>query len=144
MPRAGCASSPTSCTRCRRDQDDDDSTDTSGTYRRPQAAPAPPPPVTPATSAPYPGQRAPPGAFPGMMFDAAARLPLLDSTRTRTELGWLPEHDAAAVAWELLTGLREGAGAPIPPVTPDPAVSAMTQLRGSGVFSAGRRGHPID
>jgi nucleoside-diphosphate-sugar epimerase len=53
------------------------------------------------------------------LFDAALRLPLLDSTRARTELGWIPEHDAAAAVSELLTGLREGAGMPTPPLAPD-------------------------
>jgi nucleoside-diphosphate-sugar epimerase len=55
------------------------------------------------------------------LFDAALHLPLLDSTRARTELGWQPEHDAAGAVAELLAGLREGAGAPTAPLTPDRA-----------------------
>jgi len=57
-------------------------------------------------------------AAPGL-FDAALRLPLLDTTRARTELGWHPEHDAADAVAELLGGLRDGAGMATPPLTPD-------------------------
>ncbi|HEV7652520.1 MAG TPA: NAD-dependent epimerase/dehydratase family protein [Actinophytocola sp.] len=53
------------------------------------------------------------------LFDAALRLPLLDTTRARTELGWHPEHDAADAVTELLDGLRDGAGMPTPPLVPD-------------------------
>jgi len=53
------------------------------------------------------------------LFDAALRLPLMDTTRAHTELGWRPEHSATATVSELLTGLREGAGMATPPLTPD-------------------------
>jgi nucleoside-diphosphate-sugar epimerase len=55
------------------------------------------------------------------LFDAALRLPLLDTTRARTELGWQPEHGAADAVAELLGGLRNGAGMATPPLTPDRA-----------------------
>jgi nucleoside-diphosphate-sugar epimerase len=50
------------------------------------------------------------------LFDAVLHMPLMDSTRARTELGWLPEHDAASTVAELLAGLREGTGGPTPPL----------------------------
>jgi nucleoside-diphosphate-sugar epimerase len=53
------------------------------------------------------------------LFDAALRLPLMDTTRAHTELGWRPEHNATAALAELLTGLDEGAGAATPPLAPD-------------------------
>jgi len=53
------------------------------------------------------------------LFDAALRLPLMDTTRAHTELGWRPEHSATATVSELLAGLREGAGMATPPLTPD-------------------------
>ncbi|MGH3763251.1 NAD-dependent epimerase/dehydratase family protein [Actinophytocola sp.] len=53
------------------------------------------------------------------LFDAALRLPLLDATRAHTELGWQPDHDAAAAVSELLAGMRDGAGMATPPLTPD-------------------------
>ncbi|HWM73600.1 MAG TPA: NAD-dependent epimerase/dehydratase family protein [Nocardioides sp.] len=53
------------------------------------------------------------------LFDAALHLPLLDTTRARTELGWQPEYDTASAVAELLHGLREGAGMATPPLAPD-------------------------
>ncbi len=52
------------------------------------------------------------------LFDATLRMPLMDTTRARTELGWAPTHDAAEVVAEFLAGLRDGAGAATPPLTP--------------------------
>jgi nucleoside-diphosphate-sugar epimerase len=43
------------------------------------------------------------------LFDAVLRLPIMDVTRARTELGWSPRHSA-------LDGLREGAGMDTPPL----------------------------
>ncbi|MFJ7335622.1 SDR family oxidoreductase [Streptomyces sp. NPDC101116] len=50
------------------------------------------------------------------LFDAVLRLPLMDCTRARTELGWRPEHTAPEVLEELLLGLRQGAGARTEPL----------------------------
>ncbi|QNP75396.1 SDR family oxidoreductase [Streptomyces roseirectus] len=44
------------------------------------------------------------------LFDAVLRLPLMDCSRARAELGWRPERDAVEVVRESLAGLREGAG----------------------------------
>lgn len=44
------------------------------------------------------------------LFDAVLRLPLLDSTRARTELEWQPAYTAVQAVEEFLAGLREGAG----------------------------------
>ncbi|MFI7498388.1 SDR family oxidoreductase [Streptomyces sp. NPDC049687] len=44
------------------------------------------------------------------LFDAVLRLPLMDCTRARTELGWRPEHTATEVLQEFLQGLRAGNG----------------------------------
>jgi nucleoside-diphosphate-sugar epimerase len=52
------------------------------------------------------------------LFDAVLRMPVMDTTRARTELGWTPRHDATAVMAEFLAGLRDGAGLPTPPLTP--------------------------
>ncbi|MEU0383317.1 SDR family oxidoreductase [Streptomyces chartreusis] len=45
------------------------------------------------------------------LFDAVLRLPLMDCTRARAELGWRPEHTATEVLEEFLQGLQQGAGA---------------------------------
>ncbi|MCX3290033.1 SDR family oxidoreductase [Streptomyces sp. NEAU-H22] len=50
------------------------------------------------------------------LFDAVLRLPLMDCTRARTELGWRPERTAPEVLEEFLLGLREGAGARTEPM----------------------------
>lgn len=44
------------------------------------------------------------------LFDAVLRLPLLDSTRAREELGWRPEWSATEAIEEFLRGVRKGSG----------------------------------
>ncbi|HKG43311.1 MAG TPA: NAD-dependent epimerase/dehydratase family protein [Gaiellaceae bacterium] len=67
-------------------------------------------------------QPTPPG-----WLDLALNVPLLDVTRARIELGWRPSRGADEALLELLTGLREGAGAPTPPL--DPATSGPARVR---------------
>ncbi|MCQ9130924.1 MULTISPECIES: SDR family oxidoreductase [Streptomyces] len=50
------------------------------------------------------------------LFDAVLRLPLMDCTRARVELGWRPRRTAPEVLEEFLRGLRAGAGAPTAPL----------------------------
>lgn len=50
------------------------------------------------------------------LFDAVLRLPLMDCTRARTELGWRPERTATEVLEEFLQGLQRGEGAPTEPM----------------------------
>jgi UDP-glucose 4-epimerase len=52
------------------------------------------------------------------LFDAVLRLPIMDSTRARTELGWSPRHTAREAVEEFLRGLRHGAGLPTAPLAP--------------------------
>jgi nucleoside-diphosphate-sugar epimerase len=54
-------------------------------------------------------------ASPGL-FDAVLRLPIMDTRRARTELGWSPRHTAKEAIEEFLRGLRHGAGLPTPPL----------------------------
>jgi len=44
------------------------------------------------------------------LFDAVLRLPLMDCTRARVELGWRPTRTATQVVEEFLLGMRQGAG----------------------------------
>ncbi|MFF0493467.1 NAD-dependent epimerase/dehydratase family protein [Nocardia sp. NPDC004068] len=53
---------------------------------------------------------------PPELFDAFLHLPLLDSARARTELGWTPRFDSLDALTALLDGLRTGAGADTPPL----------------------------
>lgn len=50
------------------------------------------------------------------LFDAVLRLPLMDCTRARVELGWRPERSATDVIQEFLEGLQQGAGAKTAPM----------------------------
>jgi len=54
-------------------------------------------------------------ASPGL-FDAVLRIPVMDTTRARTELGWTPVHTSRDAIGEFLVGLREGAGMATPPL----------------------------
>ncbi|MGW0247456.1 NAD-dependent epimerase/dehydratase family protein [Nocardia goodfellowii] len=52
------------------------------------------------------------------LFDALLRLPLMDTTRARAELGWTPRRTSLDALGELLEGLRTGAGTQTPPLDP--------------------------
>jgi UDP-glucose 4-epimerase len=54
---------------------------------------------------------------PGWL-DLALQSPLMDAGRATAELGWRPRRNATETLQELLAGLREGAGAPTPPLDP--------------------------
>lgn len=50
------------------------------------------------------------------LFDAVLRLPLMDCTRARVELGWRPQHTATEVLEEFVLGMRGGEGEPTEPM----------------------------
>lgn len=58
-------------------------------------------------------QPSPPG-----WVDMALNVPLLDSTRARTELGWEPAHSSLEALTELLEAISAGEGADTPPLDP--------------------------
>jgi UDP-glucose 4-epimerase len=49
-------------------------------------------------------------------LDLALGVPLLDSTRAREELGWVPQRDGLETIVELLHGLADRAAGPTPPL----------------------------
>ncbi|MDP8953254.1 MAG: NAD-dependent epimerase/dehydratase family protein [Actinomycetota bacterium] len=51
-------------------------------------------------------------------LDMALELPIMDTTRARTELGWTPQYGAGDILLDVLTGLREGAGLDTPVLSP--------------------------
>jgi UDP-glucose 4-epimerase len=51
------------------------------------------------------------------LFDAFLRLPIMDTSRARTELGWSPGYSSREALEEFLAGLRDGAGMSTPPLT---------------------------
>ena len=58
-------------------------------------------------------QPVPPG-----WLDLSRNVPVMDTTRARTELGWTPRHSADEALLDLLEGLRTGAGLDTPPLSP--------------------------
>jgi len=50
--------------------------------------------------------------------DLAYSVPLLDTGRARSELGWRPDHDTAEVVGDLVEGLRTADSAPTPVLRP--------------------------
>jgi hypothetical protein len=59
-------------------------------------------------------QPTPPG-----WVDLALNVPIMDTTRARTELGWEPKHSAGEALMDLMNGLRDGSGADTPPLAPE-------------------------
>ncbi len=51
-------------------------------------------------------------------IDLGLHTPLMDTTRARQELGWTPQRAADDALFELLDGIRLGAGSPTPPLSP--------------------------
>jgi UDP-glucose 4-epimerase len=73
-------------------------------------------------------QPTPPG-----WVDLALGVPLLDSTRARTELGWEPQWSATEALHDLLDGLRENAGLDTPPLSPETGGPARSEEILAGV-----------
>ncbi|HYP48827.1 MAG TPA: NAD-dependent epimerase/dehydratase family protein [Thermoleophilaceae bacterium] len=65
--------------------------------------------------------------------DLALGVPLLDTSRARSELGWQPEHTSTEALDDLLQGMREGAGLDTPPLEPGNAGPARVREFLSGV-----------
>jgi UDP-glucose 4-epimerase len=84
-------------------------------------------------------QPTPPG-----WVDMALGVPLLDTTRAREELGWLPARTSRDALAELLEGMREGRGAPTPTLDPDAGGPARAGevLSGVGGRQMSGRGEP--
>ncbi|WP_100446182.1 NAD-dependent epimerase/dehydratase family protein [Glycomyces xiaoerkulensis] len=53
---------------------------------------------------------------PPELLDVLDRLPVMDTARVRSELGWVPHHSADEALGEFIEGLRSGAGLPTPPL----------------------------
>jgi UDP-glucose 4-epimerase len=68
--------------------------------------------------------------------DMASAVPVMDTTRARSELGWEPKWSSSEALVDLLEGLREGAGLDTPPLEPGGAGPLRVREFASGV---GRR-----
>jgi hypothetical protein len=51
--------------------------------------------------------------------DMALGVPVMDTTRARTDLGWEPQRTGGEALLELLRGMREQDGAETPPLKSD-------------------------
>jgi nucleoside-diphosphate-sugar epimerase len=69
-------------------------------------------------------------------LDMGRGVPVMDTTRARTELGWEPRHTSTQAIEELLAGLRAGAGLETPPLAPETSGPLRVRELLSGV---GRR-----
>jgi UDP-glucose 4-epimerase len=72
---------------------------------------------------------------PGLV-EMALKIPLMDTTRARTELGWEPRHTAVQAVRDLVEGMRGGAGMDTPPLRPEAGVKERAHELSTGV---GRR-----
>lgn len=66
-------------------------------------------------------------ASPGLL-DTVVQLPLMDSTRASTELGWHPRYTPRQTLETFLGGLRDGAGMPTAPLAPDSARDRIHEM----------------
>lgn len=62
------------------------------------------------------------------LLDLALQLPLLDTTRIRTELGWAPAVSSLDALREVLVAMADHAGGPTPPLTADSLRSRRHEL----------------
>ena len=65
--------------------------------------------------------------------DMALGVPVMNTTRARTELGWEPRHSSREALMDLLHGLRDGDGADTPPLAPDAGGPARVREFATGV-----------
>jgi hypothetical protein len=65
--------------------------------------------------------------------DMGLAVPVMDTTRARTELGWKPERSSADALLDLLEGMREGAGLDTPPLEAGGAGPLRVREFASGV-----------
>src|SRR5215208_4405935 len=65
--------------------------------------------------------------------DMALAVPVMDTTRARTELGWEPNRTSTGALLDLLEGIREGAGLDTPPLEPGGAGPLRVREFASGV-----------
>jgi UDP-glucose 4-epimerase len=67
--------------------------------------------------------------------DMALAVPVMDTTRARTELGWQPRRSSTEALLDLLDGMREGAGLDTPPLEPGGAGALRLREFATGVGS---------
>jgi nucleoside-diphosphate-sugar epimerase len=67
------------------------------------------------------------------LVDLALSLPVMDSARARSELGWEPSRTSLDALAEVIEGFRQGAGMETPPLEPDAGGKLREQELATGV-----------
>lgn len=76
-----------------------------------------------------------------MLIDLALSLPVMDTTRARSVLGWQPSFSALDAVSEVIEGIRDEAGMETPPLDPDAGGTLRADEFATGV---GQRATPPD
>lgn len=71
-------------------------------------------------------------------IDLAFAVPLLDTSRAASELGWAPTHDAVEVLDETIAGMRDGASGGSPVLRPRTVASSLVRAARKGPVSIRR------
>ncbi|GII84279.1 NAD-dependent epimerase [Sphaerisporangium siamense] len=71
-------------------------------------------------------------ASPGLV-EMALKIPIMDTTRARTELGWTPRHSAIQAVREVVAGMEGGAGMDTPPLEPASGLKGRLHELATGV-----------
>lgn len=72
---------------------------------------------------------------PSGWLDLSLNVPIMDTTRATSELGWTPNYSAADTLLDALEGLRTGAGLDTPPLSPKTSGPARIRELLTGVGS---------
>lgn len=72
-------------------------------------------------------------------IDMGYAVPLLDTTRARTELGWTPTTDATSVLAETLAGMQDAASSGTPVLRPRSVAGGLVRALRRGPVSSRRR-----
>ena len=73
---------------------------------------------------------------PSGWVDMALGVPLMDTSRARSELGWEPRVGADDALLELMAGMRESSGLATPPLRADSGPLRVEELR-TGIGARG-------
>lgn len=71
------------------------------------------------------------------LLDLALSIPVMDTSRAATELGWHPSVDALVAVAEVMEGMRRGAGGETPPLHADAGGALRNRELRSGVGAEG-------